>query len=181
MKRLLIVLATFMTALYLASIPVLAQHGRPASPGASASHTSSGHGSSASSNSVSSSSPTSKLNNTKLNTALTNALSKNGVLPAGTTLASNCGPFRNLGQCIAAMHIAHNLASRNTQMNFFCLREAMTGNATLPAGFTCPSNVTPGKLSLGKAIQTFYPNINAGTETKKGTKQANDDIKNANS
>src|SRR5215472_10679356 len=54
-------------------------------------------------------SPNTVLDNSKLNTSLTNALAKNGITVPGDDLKSACSGFKNLGQCIAAMHVAKNL------------------------------------------------------------------------
>ncbi len=83
--------------------------------------------------------------------------------------ADACTGFKNLGQCVAAAHVAKNIDGGN----FYCLRQAMTGTAA-PTGTTC---TTTGSMSLGKAIQTLYPQANASTESKKGTTEANQDLK----
>jgi hypothetical protein len=83
--------------------------------------------------------------------------------------ADACTGFKNLGQCIAAAHVAKNLVGGN----FYCLRQAMTGTVA-PSETTCS---TTGTMSLGKAIQTLYPQANSTTESKKGQNQANQDLK----
>jgi hypothetical protein len=90
-------------------------------------------------------------------------------LTGATSAADACAGFKNLGQCVAAAHVAKNLDGGN----FYCLRQAMTGTAA-PGGTTCS---TTGSMSLGKAIQTLYPQTNASTESKKGQSQANQDMK----
>lgn len=86
---------------------------------------------------------------------------------AGATDA--CTGFKNLGQCVAAAHVAKNIDGGN----FYCLRQAMTGTAA-PSGNTC---TTTGTMSLGKAIQTLYPQANSSAESKKGQSQAKQDLK----
>lgn len=93
-------------------------------------------------------------------------------LTGATSATDACTGFKNLGQCVAAAHVAKNL----TGGNFYCLRQAMTGTAA-PTGTTCPA--TSGTMSLGKAIQTLYPQANASTESKKGTQEARQDLKNS--
>ncbi len=117
------------------------------------------------SNSSSNSSPGEVLshNNGKLNTTLSAKLQSQGLLPAGTDLKTACAPFRTLGQCIAAIHVGHNLGGT---CSFTSLTTAMTG--------------TPPE-SLGKAIQGCAPHASAKAEAKKGTKQANADIKDSES
>jgi hypothetical protein len=90
-------------------------------------------------------------------------------LTGATSAADACTGFKNLGQCVAAAHVAKNLDGGN----FYCLRQAMTGTAA-PSGTTCS---TTGSMSLGKAIQTLYPQTNASTESKKGQNQASQDLK----
>lgn len=134
---------------------------RNSSAGNSPSSNSSMHGSNASSNS----SPGEVLshNNGKLNTTLSAKLQSQGLLPAGTDLKTACAPFRTLGQCIAAIHVSHNLGGNCTFAN---LTTAMTGTA---------------KESLGKAIQGCDPHVSAKAEAKKATKAADADIKDAES
>jgi hypothetical protein len=91
-------------------------------------------------------------------------------LTGATSAADACTGFKNLGQCVAAAHVAKNLNGGN----FYCLRQAMTGTAA-PSGTTCPA--TTGTMSLGKAIQTLYPQANSSTESKKGQTEASQDLK----
>ncbi len=91
-------------------------------------------------------------------------------LTGATSASDACTGFKNLGQCVAAAHVAKNMNNGN----FYCLRQAMTGTAA-PSGTTCPA--TSGTMSLGKAIQTLYPQANASTESKKGTQEASQDLK----
>lgn len=187
MKRSLIVLGTLLVALYLGSVPASAQRGsRPTSPGMSgASHGPSSHDSSNTAGGSTNTGPKSAdsllMSNNHLATHLTSALIKSGALPAGSTsstLISDCTGFTNLGHCISAIHVAHN---RN--INFFCLREELTGTA-LPMTNTptCPTGTAPnGAKSLGQAIQKLDPNADPKAEAGKAFKQANDDINGAKS
>ncbi len=179
---------TLAAALCLAASPALAQHphgpgGAPGAAGAaggshgpamsSPSGDRSSMGTSGSSHS-SSSSPTNVLSrNTKLDSHLTSNLQSKGLLPAGTDLKDACKGFRNLGQCIAALHVSHNL-----NISFDCLKADMTGG-TVPQGATCPAGTGSSKLSLGKSIQALSPNANGKSEAKTGQKQADADIADA--
>lgn len=122
----------------------------------------------------SASSPTNVLShNTKLDSTLTSKLQSKGLLPAGTDLKDACNGFKNLGQCMAAIHVSHNL-----NVPFGCLKADMTGAA--PAtGTTCPAGTGSSKMSLGKSIQTLAPHADAKSETKTAQKQSDDDIKEA--
>ncbi|HET9401496.1 MAG TPA: hypothetical protein VFO34_11135 [Candidatus Acidoferrales bacterium] len=103
------------------------------------------------------------------NTQLSNKLGT--LLPKGVTPQQACDGFKNLGQCVAAIHVSHNLG-----IGFDCLKSDMTGVA--PAtGSTCPANTGAKKMSLGQSIETLQPNANAKSEADKATKQADSDIK----
>src|SRR2546422_4225695 len=78
-------------------------------------------------------------------------------------LPISCAPFRTLGQCIAAIHVSHNLGGNCT---FAGLTSAMTGTT---------------KESLGKAIQGCAPHASAKAAARTATKQANADIKDSES
>lgn len=93
------------------------------------------------------------------NTKLAAHLQK--LLPATTTPQQACNGFRNLGQCVAAIHVAHNLG-----ISFFDVRAKMT--ASKPE-------------SLGKAIQDLKRAANARAEKKKAERQAKSDLNSSNS
>jgi hypothetical protein len=88
------------------------------------------------------------------NTKLSSNLEK--LLPSGMKAQEACSGFRNLGQCVAAIHVANNL-----NIPFADLKTKMTGD---------------GSESLGKAIHELKPDANAKVEAKKGQKQAGDDL-----
>jgi hypothetical protein len=122
------------------------------------------------------SSPTTLLTtNTKLDSTLTSKLQSKGLLPAGTDLKDACDGFKNLGQCVAAIHVSHNL-----NLPFACLKSDMTGTA--PAtGTTCPDGTGSSKVSLGKSIQTLAPNADVKTEQKTAKRASDTDLKEAES
>jgi len=72
---------------------------------------------------------------------------------------SACNGFKNLGQCVAAAHVAKNL---DIPGGFDALKSKMTG---------------PNAVSLGKAIQGLKPEADAKAEAKKANKQSNEDLK----
>jgi hypothetical protein len=76
----------------------------------------------------------------------------------GQDAQTACSGFKNLGQCVAAAHVAKNL---NIPGGFDALKAKITGS---------------GSVSLGKAIQGFAPDANAKAEVKKANKQASDDL-----
>ncbi len=88
------------------------------------------------------------------NTKLSSNLDK--LLPNGMNAQQACDGFKNLGQCVAAIHVAHNL-----NIPFADLKTKMTGK---------------GAESLGKAIKTLKPDADAKAEAKKANKQAEKDL-----
>lgn len=81
----------------------------------------------------------------------------------GQNAQTACGGFKNLGQCVAAAHVAKNL---DIPGGFDALKAKMTGT---------------GSMSLGKASEALAPDANAKSEAKKANKQASDDMKESNS
>ncbi len=170
-------------ALLLAAAPAFAQHphggaggasGAGGSHGAAMSNGTADHGNSDSSAKGTSISPTMLLtNNTKLDNTLTSKLQSKGLLPAGTDLKDACAGFKNLGQCVAAIHVSHNL-----NVPFACMKANMSG-ATPAAGATCPAGTGSSKLSLGKSIQALAPKADSKTASKTATTEADADIKEA--
>jgi len=75
-----------------------------------------------------------------------------------------CSGFKNLGQCVAAAHVAHNLGGSCTFTN---LKGAMTTGAH--------------PESLGQAIHGCNPNVDAKAEARKGKKEADSDPKKSSS
>jgi hypothetical protein len=161
------VLITALTSMSLAfSLPALAQHGHggaPAGPPA-------GHGPSMTNPSAASahSGNTNTMTHTDMSHASpSTVLSHNKVIGdkiqslTGEDAATACGGFKNMGQCVAAAHVAKNL---NIPGGFDALKAKITGT---------------GAVSLGKAIESFEPNANAKSEVKKANKQASDDMKEA--
>jgi hypothetical protein len=88
------------------------------------------------------------------NTKLSSNLQK--LLPPGTTSQQACSGFSNLGQCVAAIHVSHNLG-----ISLSDLKGKITGS---------------NSEGLGKAIHELKPDVDANAEKKKAEKQAKDDI-----
>jgi hypothetical protein len=144
------------------SSPALAQRGHGGGPPA-------GHGPSmASSRGGESSANGSAMNHTDMSHA-----SPSTVLSHNTAIANKikaltnedaataCNGFKNLGQCVAAAHVAKNL---NIPGGFDALKAKITGT---------------GAMSLGKAIEALEPSVNSKSEVKKANKQASNDMKEA--
>ena len=81
----------------------------------------------------------------------------------GQDAQTACSGFKNLGQCVAAAHVAKNL---DIPGGFDALKAKVTGS---------------GAVSLGKAVEGLAPNVDAKAEAKKANKQASDDLKDASS
>ncbi len=169
-------------AFCIAVAPAFAQHphggpggGAGGSHGPAMNNGAADHGSmNGSTKGAAASSPTTLLSkNTKLDSKLTSKLQSKGLLPAGTDLKDACGGFKNLGQCVAAIHVSHNL-----DVPFACMKANMTGSAPA-SGTTCPTGTGSSKLSLGKSIQALAPKADSKTASKAGTSQADADLKEA--
>ena len=78
------------------------------------------------------------------------------MLPNGMTSQQACSGFKNLGQCVAAIHVSNNL-----KIPFDDLKAKMTGDNT---------------ESLGKSIHELKPDADAKAEAAKATKQAKKNI-----
>jgi hypothetical protein len=153
------VLITALTSMSLAfSMPALSQRGHgggpPAGHGPSGAASSNAGGSNSGAMSMSHASPSTVLSHNTAIAKKINALTNEDAAKA-------CDGFKNLGQCVAAAHVAKNL---NITGGFDALKLRVTGT---------------GAMSLGKAIQSFDPNANAKSEVKKANKQADDDMKEA--
>jgi len=158
------VLITALTTMSLAfSLPALAQHGHggaPAGPPA-------GHGPGAANSSGGGPNSNSMGHTDMSHASPSTVLSHNTAIAGkiktltGEDAATACDGFKNLGQCVAAAHVAKNL---NIAGGFDALKAKVTGT---------------GAMSLGKAIESFEPSANAKSEVKKANKQADDDMKEA--
>ena len=142
------------------SSPALAQHGHgggpPAGHGPSGAASSNAGGSNSGAMNMSHASPSTVLSHNTAIAKKINALTNEDAKTA-------CDGFKNLGQCVAAAHVAKNL---NITGGFDALKQKVTGT---------------GAMSLGKAIQSFDPNANSKSEVKKANKQADADMKEAQS
>lgn len=99
------------------------------------------------------------------NTKLADKISK----LTGMSATSACQGFKNLGQCVAAAHVAKNL---DIPGGFTALKDKMLGTSANGSTTT-----TSKPMSLGKAIQTLDPKASVKAETKKAKQQAHQDVK----
>ena len=169
-------LAALTLVVFLFATTALAQHGHGSGMGGGMG-SSMGHGSmNSSGHGNSTTTTTDSSHQAKINSILDkNPVIGNKIVAlTGDKLgaADACTGFKNLGQCVAAAHASKNRPG----MNFYCLRQAMTGT---PAGTLAPPSgcTTTGPMSLGKAIQKLDPRADSSTESKKASHQAQQDLK----
>ena len=81
----------------------------------------------------------------------------------GQDAQTACNGFKNIGQCVAAAHVAKNL---DIPGGFDALKAKVTGG---------------GSMNLGKAIASLAPDADAKAEAKKANRQASDDLKETSS
>ena len=163
MKRSTLIVVAAMVLAF--STPAFAQRSHPGGGGPPAGHgpgsdpgTSNSHGAAAPTThtDMSHASPSDVLSH---NTAIAGKIKT----LTGEDAQTACSGFKNLGQCIAAAHVAKNL---DIPGGFDALKAKVTGT---------------GAMSLGKAIESLAPDANAKSETKKANKQASDDMKESDS
>src|SRR5260370_41732663 len=159
MKRIVVTITLVAAAAWILAIPAVGQdhgQGRPGG-GSAAGSMGGGHAMDASSKSSRHTPGQLLTQNTQLSSKLSS------LLPAGTDLQAAAAGFRNLGQFVAAVHVAHNLGIPFDQLK--CTELATTA--------ACPSSMTvPSKGShLGQAIQTLKPTMSTA-DSKSAPKQA---------
>jgi hypothetical protein len=99
------------------------------------------------------------------------------LLPAKTKLEDACTAFRQLSDCVAALHVSHNL-----KIKFNCLKWDMTGVQPVAGNVSsCTAPDHAKGLSLAKAIQSLKPDADAKAEAKTAERRAQEDIKDASS
>ena len=179
MKRSILIATCAVATFCIASTPALAQHGRPASPGAAGTMGGT-HGSgsthSASGNEGNSGSNTGAKTGGTLNPASKLSGNLQKLLPTGTTPQQVCANFTHLGPCVAAIHVSHNLGiDINSLVCDMTLKPIGTS--------TCPKGTPTGNkgLKLGAAIQALDPNADSKSESKKANQEAKQDINNTES
>jgi hypothetical protein len=117
--------------------------------------------------------------NTKLSGNLSNLLSKMGlktVNGAPLTPQEACANFKNLGQCVAAIHVSNNLGIDFNKLGCDMTLKPVTTSV-------CPEGTPTGSkgISLGASIDSLKPGTNGKTEAQKGVTEANDDLKGSGS
>jgi hypothetical protein len=100
------------------------------------------------------------------------SLQLQAVLPPRTSLKDACAGFKSLSDCVAAIHVSHNLS-----IKFNCLKWDVTG--AKPAGDVKSCEAASRARDLSRAIMVLKPDANARTEAKNAEKRAREDIKDA--
>jgi hypothetical protein len=158
MKRSILLCVAVLASLYMVSLymanELYAQHG---GGGVGASHSLSARPASPTKGSTGGQKTPSELlqENKNLSNKLSTILAKQGI----TNIQQAAQGFKNLGQFVAAVHVSENLGIPFTSLK----TDMMNGD------------------SLGKAIHALKPAVDSQTESKRGLKQANEDIKESES
>ncbi len=163
MKRSTLILAAAISLAF--SVPAFAQRTHPSPGGGPPSGRGNGSGSSMSESHENGAATHTDMSHASPSTVLSHNTAIAGKIKTltGQDAATACAGFKNMGQCVAAAHVAKNL---NIPGGFDALKAKMTGT---------------GAMGLGKAIESLAPSANAKSESKKANKQASDDLKETNS
>ncbi len=102
------------------------------------------------------------------------SLQLQAVLPPRTSLKDACAGFKSLNDCVASLHVSHNLA-----IKFNCLKWDVTG--AKPAGDvkSCAAPSNDKAMDLSKAIHVLRPAVDCRAQAKSAEKRAREDIKDA--
>src|SRR5215475_4862190 len=104
---------------------------------------------------------------TDKNQRLTALLQQNGVLPKDGDVSSACSVFKNLGDCVAALHASHNVG-----LDFNCVRADVTGVQTSADVSGCKGPVGDKAVSLQEALKRLKPEVDAKSAANTAEKQA---------
>jgi hypothetical protein len=102
------------------------------------------------------------------------SLQLQAVLPLRTSLKDACAGFRSLSDCVAALHVSHNLS-----IKFNCLKWDVTGAKPTGDVKSCAAPSRDRAMELSRAIRELKPDANSRTEAKNAEKRAREDIKDA--
>lgn len=102
---------------------------------------------------------------------LNDKLQSQGLLPANTDLKTACSNFKTQEECVAALHVSHNLG-----VEFNCLKSDLTGVQTSADMSGCRGTAGTKAMSLPGAIHAIKPEANAKNEAKNAEKQAHADL-----
>ncbi len=103
---------------------------------------------------------------------LTPKLQTQGLLAANASATDACAPFIALDECLASLHVSHNLG-----IDFNCVRADVTGVHTNVDLSGCKGPVGDKAQNLTKSIHLLKPDADAKGQAKNAEKQAKDDLK----
>lgn len=103
---------------------------------------------------------------------LTERLHEKGILAANTDVNSACSIFKNLEDCVAALHASHNV-----NLDFNCVRADVTGVQTSADLSGCKGPIGGKAVNLQEALKRLKPEVDAKAEAKSAEQQAKDDLK----
>lgn len=106
------------------------------------------------------------------NLLLTERLHEKGVLAANSDINSACSIFKNLNECVAALHASHNV-----NLDFNCVRADVTGVQTNADISGCKGQIGGKPVNLQEALKRLKPEVDAKAEAKSAEQQAKDDLK----
>jgi len=104
------------------------------------------------------------------------ALQLQAILPPRTSLNDACLAFKSLNDCVAALHVSHNLKIR-----FACLKWHVTTVQSSTTTSACKAPEGGKPVNLVKAIHLLKPDADAKAEAKTAERRAHEDIKDASS
>jgi hypothetical protein len=110
--------------------------------------------------------------NTDQTKKLNERLQAQGILTADSNVKDLCANFRELGDCLAALHASHSLG-----LNFACVRANATGIKTGVDTSSCRMADTDKPLNLVKTIKLLKPDANAKSAAKDAEVLAKEDVK----
>jgi hypothetical protein len=159
MKRSTLILAAAISLAF--SVPAFAQRSHPSPGGGPPSGRGNGSGSSMSESHENGAATHTDMSHAAPSDVLSHNTAIAGKIKTltGQDATTACSGFKNMGQCVAAAHVAKNL---DIPGGFDALKAKITGT---------------GAMSLGKAIESLAPDANAKAESKKASKQASGDLR----
>lgn len=102
------------------------------------------------------------------------SLQLQAVLPPRTSLRDACAGFKSLNDCIASLHVSHNL-----NIKFNCLKWDVTGAKPASDTKSCAAPSNDKAMDLSKAIHVLKPGVDYREQAKSAEKRAREDIKDA--
>jgi hypothetical protein len=109
--------------------------------------------------------------NSALGPKLTAKLQTLGVLAKDANLGATCETFKDLDDCVATLHAAHNL-----EVNFNCLKSKVTGVQANDDPSECRSGTDGRPLNLSKAIHSLDPAVDSKAEAGTAEREGHDDL-----